>query len=105
MAVNQWEKSIRLEFTYGMDLSFLDGITSYCLGRIEDFPARDGFAEGECIVGSNGTVVSASATLPEVFTAPSDMPSGDLPVTTLSESSVTWRLRGIFYLAIIRLPS
>ncbi|HMS93034.1 MAG TPA: prepilin-type N-terminal cleavage/methylation domain-containing protein [Candidatus Saccharibacteria bacterium] len=95
LAVDQWEKSIRLEFTYGMDLSFLDGVTTYCLGRIEDFPARDGFAEGECLVGSNGDTYSVSTVMTEAFTAPSDMPSGSLPITTMNYGGVTWRSRGI----------
>ena len=89
--VDQWEKAIAIASIQGIRLP---SDTHTCLGRAGDFPAADGFDEGVCLEGSNGETVEYDGA---VFSAWNQgIPSGKMPVTTLTTAGVTYRSRGLW---------
>lgn len=66
-----------------------------CLGDADDFPARDGFAQGICVT-SNGTSAMTFNAASYSGWSSAARPQGDMPITQVVADAKTVRARGIW---------
>jgi len=104
-AASSWAKILQMQIAQGAAIS----LNASCLGRsATDFPAKDGFAAGECLQAFEDGVKTASveykATALADWKGGDTIPNGLLPVTstsfTASGKSYVYKSRGIWLATI-----
>lgn len=104
VAVDQWEKLLRLEYAQTGTIPSTN-LQTYCLGRsLNDFPAMGDYSSGACVTGvdtatNTPTTTSFSESYMSQFATRDDFPSGLVRDTHSRLPGFQGRSRGIGILA------